>query len=197
MSSETSVTQGSFTRESTVVTSFATLPSPISLPPSPMPMVAVVMPEQVIGAGGVLRDVAPAHVAVLQVMGEAAALDGDDDRGVVVGYKLLRECFAFGVVRDGEVYDRRGIALNGFHDSSAVGVGYIGNGVAELFEGIADGNRARRPVCLYHACVKDVEAGYDEGGARVVEYELGCAVAEVGRHIGAQVRDASTVVVRG
>ena len=109
--------------------------------------------------------------------------------------ELLGEGFAFGVVGYGEVDDGGGFALGGFHDGCAVGVGYIDDLVAELLEGVADGDCAGGTVRFYHAGVEDVEAGYDEGGAGVVEDELRCAVAEVGGDVGAQVGDAPAVVV--
>ena len=60
--------------------------------------------------------------------------------------------------------------LVAFHDRRAVGVGYIGDLIAELLKGVADGDCAGRTVSLYHAGVEDVEAGYDEGCAGVVEH---------------------------
>ena len=56
-----------------------------------------------------------------------------------------------------------------------------------MLEGVADGDCARRAVSLDHAGVKDIEAGDDECGARIVEDELGGAVAEIRRHVRTQV----------
>ena len=81
------------------------------------------------------------------------------------------------------------------NDGCAVGVGHIDDLVAELLKGVADCDRAGGTVCLDEAGVEDVEAGYDEGGARVVEDELRRAVAEVGWDVGAQMGDAPAVVV--
>ena len=156
---------------------------------------ALVMPEQVVGARRVLRDVAPAHVAVLAVMREAAALDGDDDGRVMLGNQPLRVCLALGVVRDGKVDDARSVALGRFHHRRAVGVGNISDAVAELLKRVTDSDCAGGAIRLYQAGVQDVEAGYDEGCTGAVEQQLCRAVAEVRRNIGAQVRDSPSVVV--
>ena len=64
----------------------------------------------------------------------------------MLGYELLGVGFAFGVVCYWEVDYGGGIALGGFHDCRAVGVGYIGDLIAELLKGVADGDCAGRTV---------------------------------------------------
>ena len=152
--------------------------------------------EYVVYLGVVFGDVASAHVAVLALVREAAALYGDKHGRAQIRQKARGELPALGLVRYGEFHDAGVVSARLVHDLGGVAVGEVDDLVSELVERASYDDGAGRAVRLGVAGVQNVESGDDDGGSGVVQREPGGFGGVVCGEMRTQLRDAAPVSVK-